>query len=105
MLAGERLAPELTAADLLVPAATPELARTEAEWVRRLNAEEAGAIRRLAVVGTGRAQAAWRVTGIDPEGIDLRYGAEAARVRWHGRIARGEDALAAIRTMVRETPS
>lgn len=101
LLAGERLAPELTAADLLVdPALAPDLAGTEERWVRRLNDGHATLVARLAVLRAGQPEGAWRVTGLDPEGIDLRHGTEVARVRWDAPVTDGEAALAALRAMI-----
>ena len=70
---------ELTREDVLTDvSAAQELVENEEALLRTLNA---GGKQRLAALATGAAAsgAAWRATGIDPEGIDLGRGDKTAR--------------------------
>jgi putative heme iron utilization protein len=53
------------------------LAAAEAEIVAHMNADHANALQLYACGLLGRAGDAWRMTGIDPEGLDLRREAQA----------------------------
>ena len=67
------------AADLAPPQAEG-LARAEAGIVAHMNADHADAVQLYAAKLIGRAGEGWKMTGIDPEGIDLRRGGEVARL-------------------------
>ena len=70
---------ELTRADVLTDASgAAELVEREEALLKALNA---GGKERLALLATGASAsgAAWRATGIDPEGIDLARGDKCAR--------------------------
>ena len=56
------------------------LAAAEAEIVERCNRNHAAAVALCAARLLGRAGAGWQITGIDPEGIDLRRDTETARL-------------------------
>ncbi|HXC28889.1 MAG TPA: DUF2470 domain-containing protein [Stellaceae bacterium] len=56
------------------------LAEAEAEIVAHMNADHADAVALYATRLLRRAAGDWRMTGIDPEGIDLRGGNETARL-------------------------
>ncbi|HLY46880.1 MAG TPA: DUF2470 domain-containing protein [Stellaceae bacterium] len=63
-------APDLRAA----PA--PRLAAAEAEIIAHMNADHADALALYATRLLGRGGSDWRMTGIDPEGLDLRRSSE-----------------------------
>jgi putative heme iron utilization protein len=67
------------AADLAPPQAEG-LAGAEAGIVAHMNADHADAVQLYAAKLIGRAGEGWKMTGIDPEGIDLRRGGEVARL-------------------------
>ena len=56
------------------------LAEAEAEIIAHMNADHADAIALYAAHLLGRQGTGWRMTGIDPEGIDLRREEETARL-------------------------
>src|SRR5579862_8084180 len=56
------------------------LAEAEAQIVAHMNADHAEAIALYAERLLGQKGAGWRMTGIDPEGVDLRREAETARL-------------------------
>jgi len=74
----------------LVFDAGPGLADAEESLLQQLS-EKAD---RLAQLATGRRAEGWRVTGVDPEGIDLRREAAVARIEFPAP-ARSADAVAA----------
>lgn len=60
--------------------ATEILAQCEVDVVQHMNEDHADAIELYATVLLGRAGGGWRMTGLDPDGCDLRLGAETARL-------------------------
>jgi putative heme iron utilization protein len=64
---------------LLCPAA-PALAAAEAEIVAHMNEDHADAVRLYATALLGQPDGAWVLTGVDPEGADLRCGGHVARL-------------------------
>jgi heme iron utilization protein len=56
------------------------LAAAEAEIVAHMNDDHADAVALFAARLLRRSGSGWRMTGIDPEGIDLRCGGETARL-------------------------
>ncbi len=56
------------------------LAAAEAEICAHMNADHAEALDLYARRLLGREGDGWRMTGVDPDGIDLRRGDEAARL-------------------------
>jgi heme iron utilization protein len=82
----------LSAAELLTPVAEAErLLSAEEEILRRLNAHEGTALARLANARDGAAK--WRVSGLDPEGLDLVSGDLCRRVAFR-RLVESPAALA-----------
>jgi hypothetical protein len=86
------------AADIL-DAAAPALVETEAEIIAHMNQDHADALDLMARAG-GLDGQGWRMSGIDPEGIDLRRAGAVARIDFATRI---EDAGAARAELVRLT--
>jgi putative heme iron utilization protein len=63
------------------------LAEREAGAVEHMNADHADAVALYATGILGRRAGAWRLTGIDPEGLDLLLADEAARLVFPERLA------------------
>jgi heme iron utilization protein len=63
------------------------LAGAEPEILEHMNGDHADAIALYANRLLGRAGAGWRMTGIDPEGIDLRCAGETARLDFAAPVA------------------
>jgi putative heme iron utilization protein len=75
------------AEDLLVPRA-PQLEAAEAEILAHMNADHAAALDLCATRLAGsQSGSGWRLTGIDPEGVDLRRGGAVARIDFAARVA------------------
>lgn len=69
----------IAAGDLCFPAA-PELAAAEAEIVQHMNSDHADTVALYAARLAHTQAEGWRLTGIDPEGLDLRRAGEVARL-------------------------
>lgn len=76
-------------------AAPTALAEGEEALVARLNAE-ADSADRLARIATGRQANGWRVTGVDPEGVDLRREGAISRLEFAAPVDHQDAAMAAI---------
>jgi len=72
------------------------LAAAEAGIVAHMNRDHADTLALYAVRLLGRAGGAWRMTGIDPEGCDLRLGGAVARLGFAAPVADAEAARAAL---------
>ena len=81
---------------LTIPVAA--LGEAEAGIVSHMNADHADAIQLYAAKLLGQSGGGWRMTGCDPEGCDLRRGAEVARLKF-GQLV--QDAAAARNELVR----
>jgi heme iron utilization protein len=93
----------LGAEDLLVPAEiSAGLAEAEAGIVQHMNMDHADAIELYATRLLGRSAEGWQLTGIDPEGADLRRGGETARLGFSRRVGTAEEARAELVRLVRE---
>lgn len=77
----------------------PALAEAEPDIVAHMNADHADALALMARAG-GLPDGGWAMTGIDPEGIDLRCAGTVGRVAFATRV---EDAAAARAELVRLT--
>ncbi|MFS2011542.1 HugZ family protein [Azospirillum sp. CT11-132] len=88
----------LSASELDLPAAVPALAAGEAALLDRLNG--AGYGPRLAPAADGEGDS-WSLTGVDPEGCDLRRGGYVARVDFEQRIHDPESAKLMLDTLIR----
>jgi putative heme iron utilization protein len=66
--------------ELKFAAEASALAAAEPEIVEHMNADHADAVALYAEKLLGRQGAGWRMTGIDPEGLDLRLDGETARL-------------------------
>jgi putative heme iron utilization protein len=63
------------------------LAAAEPEILKHMNDDHGDAIARYAHNLLGRSGPGWRMTGIDPEGIDLRCGGKTARLDFAAPVA------------------
>jgi putative heme iron utilization protein len=73
-------------------AAAAPLAAVEAEIVAHMNADHRSALDLYATRLLGRSGADWTMTGIDPEGLDLRRHGETARLDFDVAVHNGADA-------------
>lgn len=87
------------AAAAILDAPAPALIEAEAEIVAHMNGDHGDALDLMARVA-GLAGEGWRMTGIDPEGIDLRRGGAVGRIPFGARV---EHAGAARAELVRLT--
>jgi putative heme iron utilization protein len=82
--------------DLLFTADASALAAAEPEIVRHMNEDHADVIANYAAHLLGRNSTGWRLTGIDPEGIDLRCRGDTARLDFASPVLTPEAARMAI---------
>ena len=77
----------LAAADLLTSLAGAEaLVEGETGSLEHMNQDHTDAIRLYATVLAGGADGAWRISGIDPDGLDLTLADDTRRLRFPERI-------------------
>jgi putative heme iron utilization protein len=76
------------------------LVAAEAEIVAHMNADHADAVALYATRLLGRGGEGWRMTGVDPEGADLRRGGEVARLAFARRATTAESARAELVRLV-----
>src|SRR4029450_10248472 len=84
------------------------LAAAEGQIVDHMNRDHPDAIELYARHLLGRQATGWRMTGIDPEGLDLRCGGETARLDFAAPVlspAAARRALAALAQAARQAPS
>jgi putative heme iron utilization protein len=77
------------------------LADAESDIVAHMNADHGDALGLYATKLCGRAAGEWSMTGIDPEGADLRKGGETARLDFDDAVLDAESARAALVALVR----
>ena len=78
------------------------LRAAEAEIVAHMNADHGDAVAAYATGLLGRADGPWRMTGIDPWGIDLRNGGEIARLGFDAPVLTPDDARTSLVALVRK---
>jgi heme iron utilization protein len=78
-----------------------DLAAAEADVVEHMNADHADAVALYATKLLGRAAGDWRMTGVDPEGIDLRDGGATARYDFENPVKDAESARSILVRMVK----
>ena len=80
----------LSSAELLLPKVPIALAEAEGDILAHMNTDHSDAIRLYATVLAGEADegagTSWAMTGIDPDGCDLRCGGRIARVDFDQRV-------------------
>lgn len=82
--------------DLLFAGDASELAAAEPEILEHMNEDHADVIANCARHLLGREGTEWRMTGIDPEGIDLHRDGETARLDFATPVLTAEAARAAL---------
>ena len=65
-----------------------------------MNDDHADAVAAYARAATGSERAGWRMTGIDPHGIDLRRRGEVARCAFDAPVTTPDEARRALIAMV-----
>jgi putative heme iron utilization protein len=81
-------AADLEANDILAEVAgASDLVEAEGGAVQHMNDDHAEAVRLYATKLLGARDAAWRVTGIDPDGLDLAHGDAALRLAFPAPVA------------------
>ena len=87
---------------LLDIAGTEALAEAEAGIVEHMNGDHGEANRLYATKLLGRPEGDWRMTGVDPEGCDLRFGNQTARLEFPRRIANACEARDVLVALVKQ---
>ncbi len=92
----------LDAAEVLFQGDAGALMAREAEIVDHMNNDHADAVRHYATSLLACMDGDWRMTGIDPEGCDLRCGGATARLTFPRPIAGPDEARAVLVQLARE---
>jgi putative heme iron utilization protein len=80
-------AADLKASDVMTDVSSAEdLIEAEAGAVAHMNADHADAVRLYATKLLGAADGAWRLTGLDPDGLDLACGDATSRLSFPERV-------------------
>ncbi len=88
--AGFARAADLTAADVMTEISDArDLVEIEASAVAHMNEDHADAVALYATKLLGAAAGAWRVTGLDPDGLDLACGDAMLRLEFPQRVTTG----------------
>ena len=90
--AGFARAADLAAAELIVDVnGAGDLVEAEAGAIAHMNADHEDAVRLYATKLCGAEDGPWRLTGVDPEGIDLALGDATLRLRFPQPVATAAD--------------
>ena len=93
----------LSVADVVIDVSgAAALAEAEADIVAHMNEDHAEAVGLYATRLLGQQAGAWRLTGIDPEGCDLRAENRTARLVFERRIANAGEAREALVALARK---
>jgi putative heme iron utilization protein len=92
----------LTRADLLSPGPIADFARSEESAVGHMNEDHADAINRYAIHFGGQTAGSWRMSGLDPEGIDLVDGDRFLRIFFPVPLTVPRDAHVRLVEMAKE---
>jgi len=85
--AGFGRAADLKAAEVMTDVSGAEgLVEAEEEAVAHMNADHADAVQRYAVKFFGAEEGGWRLSGLDPEGLDLARGDSTLRLAFSQRV-------------------
>ena len=84
------------------PVEARPLHEAENDIVAHMNEDHTDAVAAYAVSLLGRTAGPWRMTGIDPWGIDLRNGGEIARLGFDAPVLAPDDARRALVALVRK---
>lgn len=90
------------AADALLHAAAAPLAACEPDILRHMNQDHADAVELYATRLAGMSGTGWRLTGIDPEGIDLRREGIVARLDFTAPVSDAEGVRAELVRLARK---
>jgi heme iron utilization protein len=83
-------AADLKASDVITDLAdAAEIVEIEDGAVEHMNADHPDAVRLYATKLLGEADGAWRVTGVDPDGLDLALGDRTVRMPFADRVTNG----------------
>jgi len=82
------------------PASATELIAAEADIVSHMNDDHTDAIQLYATKLLGLAGNGWVMTGVDPEGCDLRNGGTVARLAFDAPVDTAKEARSALITLV-----
>jgi len=88
-------------AQALLVAPAPALQEREADIVQHMNKDHAETLDRYAQRLLGLAGEGWRMTGVDPEGGDLRRGGSIARLDFRAAVGDAEGARAELVRLAR----
>ncbi|MBV9522586.1 MAG: DUF2470 domain-containing protein [Alphaproteobacteria bacterium] len=88
--------------DALLPPGLDMLAAAEPDILRHMNEEHGDAVQLYAERLCGRRGEGWRMTGIDPEGLDLGRGGEAARLDFAEPLRDADAVRPALAALARE---
>ncbi len=102
LVAGFGRIERIEAGELLFAPDTRALAAVEPAILAQINEVHAVAIASYAQRVLGRAGSGWRMTGIDPEGVDLRCAGDTARLDFPNPVLTPEEARAALARLVAE---
>jgi putative heme iron utilization protein len=95
--AGFARATDLKAADLITDISGAEnLIAAEESALAHMNDDHAEAIRLYATKLLGAEDGAWRLTGLDPDGLDLAHGDAALRLPFTERVINAEQLRAMV---------
>ena len=86
-------------------AAMSDLATAEAEIIEHMNADHAESVNLYAHNLVGRPGMDWRLTGIDPEGIDLGRNDANARLDFNSAVSNPDEARAELVKLARTARS
>jgi len=90
-------AADLTAPDLMTDiAGAADLLQSEASAVAHMNDDHAEAVRLYATRLLGADDGAWRLTGLDPDGLDLACGDVALRLQFEQRVTTAQQLRKAV---------
>lgn len=91
---------DLSAADLTTDLSGAEdLVATEESAVAHMNEDHADALALYATRLLGQQPGAWRMTGVDPEGMDLLLGDEIARLPFPEPVRSGRELVSRLRQL------
>jgi heme iron utilization protein len=90
------------AAPALLAQAASALAAAEGDILQHMNDDHGEAIELYATRLAGASGSGWRMTGIDPEGIDLRRGGAVVRLDFPAPVGDAEGARAALVRLARQ---
>ena len=80
----------------LLEAAEANLAKAEADAIAHMNNDHAEAVRLYATKLIGGEDGAWRLTGLDPEGLDLALNDTVLRLPFPKRVTTAEELRKAV---------